>query len=319
MKSETIFMFSGQGSQYYHMGRELYLNNELFRYWMQHCDKIATPLLGRSLLAEIYERHDKFSSFDNITFSSPALIAIQYSMARIVIDMGIKPDYVMGYSLGELIAAIVSGSISLSQGISFSIACAEVIKERTPSAAMLAVLASPRIIQEHPVVFRNCWLTGMNFYRNFVITGDVKSINETKEWLYNRDIATQLLPVKYGFHTEMIEGIKDDYDVLIKDMKLNSMRIPIISVLMNKKIEVMDKDYLWGVFRNPVNFDAAINRLIQKGNYRFIDVSPGGTLATFVKNIIPVGSQTAVIETLNRFGNDTKTMRSLEQLVTTTG
>ena len=123
-------MFSGQGSQYYQMGKELYRNHSRFKLWMKYCDEIVRSLIDESITDIVYkDRIDKHKPFDKLLYTNPALLCIEYSLARIIIEMDIHPDYVLGYSLGEITASIISGIITLEEGIQFVVDVARLLEE----------------------------------------------------------------------------------------------------------------------------------------------------------------------------------------------
>src|SRR5688500_6161604 len=132
-----IVMFSGQGSQYYQMGKELYEKNRQFRYSMDLCDEMVSPLIRASLTDVLYRGKGKGESFDNILYTNPALLCVEYSLFSVLSGMGIQPDYIMGYSLGELTASVVSGAISLEDGIQLAVDTARLAEEKTLPAEML--------------------------------------------------------------------------------------------------------------------------------------------------------------------------------------
>ncbi len=104
MNEPLVFMFSGQGSQYYHMGKELFKENTVFRQSMLEMDAIAARRIGTSIVEEIYHPGKRVSDpFDSILFSHPAIFMIEYSLYKVLEDRGIYPDYVLGSSLGEFL------------------------------------------------------------------------------------------------------------------------------------------------------------------------------------------------------------------------
>ncbi len=312
MNKQIVFMFSGQGSQYYQMGKELYENHAGFKRWMKHCDAIVSPLIQNSLIDTIYQQANKSKDFDCLRYSSPALLCIEYSLARLLMEMGIRADFLLGYSLGEMTAAVVAGNVSLEDGIQFVIQLAELIENESSASKMLAILESVEIMQQQPELFANVWLTGRNFAKNFVVTGLPNEIDRLKAALEERNILFQELAVKYGFHTPLLDVIEQPIKQLIKGIKFAATdNIPILSLSTATPKPAMDVEALWKIIRYPVDFESCINVMLNHGNYVFIDVGPSGTLATFIHYTLATGSNCVALQTINRFGNNLQSIQKL--------
>ena len=304
-------MFSGQGSQYYQMGKELYENHEQFRYWMDQCDEMVSPLIRTSLIEVLYQGKGKSESFDNILYTNPALLCIEYSMFQVLKGMEIHPDFLLGYSLGEIVASAVSGAISLEDGMQLVVNIARLAKAKTQPADMLAIIESKTIMAEFPDLFHQCWLTGTNFQSHFVVGGLPHTIRHLQAGLNEKNVTSQLLPVRYGFHTELIDPMEEECKQLGRRIKLSPVEIPIISSLKTEMIQELNEEYLWEVIRYPVDFERTINNILEKGEYVFIDLGPSGSLATFVKNILSSNSGSASLPTINQFGRDLNAIEKL--------
>ena len=313
MEKKIIFMFSGQGSQYYHMGKELYESYARFKFWMDHCDEIARPLLQESLIDILYRGRDKREPFDQIVYTNPALLSIQYSLFRILVEMGIQPDFLLGYSLGEITASVISGGISLEKGLQFIVAKAELFEKKAQPAEMLAIVDSQEMMTEFPEFFQNCWLTGKNFQKSFVVSGLPEDIRRLQEKLTQTNSVFQKLPVKFGFHTELIDSVEDDFKQLVRKFKMAPLRIPVISSLRSEIIQDVNADYLWDVIRHPVDFEKTISWTLEEGDRIYIDVGPSGTLATFVKYILTSDSGSLSLQMINQFGRDQSSMEILKR------
>jgi acyl transferase domain-containing protein len=311
MKKQIIFMFSGQGSQYYQMGKELYENHTQFRYWMDHCDEIVQSILKTSLVEVLYRSKGKGDPFDNIVYSNPALLCVEYSLFKVLKEMDIQPGFLLGYSLGEIIASVVSGAISLEDGTQLTVDIARLAEEKTQTAGMLAIVESPNIMSEYPDVFQDCWLTGRNFNTNFVVAGLAPAIHKLHMELGKMKVTTQILPVSYGFHTELIDPIEVACKERIRNIKISPNRMPIISSLKTEIIQELNEDHLWDVIRYPVNFEQTVNRILKMGDYIFIDSGPSGTLATCVKYMLPPNAGSITLQMMNQFGRDLSAIEKL--------
>lgn len=310
-KKPVVFMYSGQGSQYYHMGMELYENHPRFRLWMDHCDEIVHPRIGTSLLDILYRQGNRRDPFDRILYTNPALLCIEYSLTRILMEMGLQPDYLLGYSLGEITAAVVSGAMSLEDGIRLTVDYAKLLERESPPAGMLAILESVEIMARFPGLFKNCWLTGRNFRNNFVVSGLSDDIRCLQQDLSQQDVISQRLPVNYGFHTVLMDPLAEEFKGLVHRINLYQTGIPTFSALKTGLIGDVSADYFWELIRYPVEFEKTIDLMLRRDDFVFIDVGPSGTLATFVKYLLPPGSNSVYMEVINQFGRD---MNAIEKL-----
>lgn len=312
MARQIVFMFSGQGSQYYHMGHELYANHGRFRAWMNHCNSIAQPLIGRSLIEILYGTGSRSDTFDRLLYSNAALLSVQFSTARVLIENEILPDRLLGYSLGEFVAAVISGSLSLDEGIGLAVETARLIEAALEPAIMLAVFDKPEILALAEDLAGQLWLTARNFTSNHVVCGAEAAMLELISRLRRNGIVHHRLPVNYPFHTPLLEPIAADYRALCQRLSLHPPRIPVVSSVTTTHVPWYDADFLWTVVREPIEFATTVTRLATDDNVTLIDVGPSGSLATFVKYL---GVPATSLETMNPFGRD---MASLQHLLAET-
>ncbi|MEW6991517.1 acyltransferase domain-containing protein [Colwelliaceae bacterium 6441] len=313
MNKSTVFMFSGQGTQYYHMGKELYEHHPRFKLWMDHCDEIVSPLIHTSLIGMLYKQDNKNQLFERILYTNPALISVGFSLSRVLMEMGIKPDYVLGYSLGEITAAIVSGAISLEDGLSFSVDFARLVESSSPAGGMLAIIDSIDLMTDFPEIFEDCWLAGNNFQRNFVVAGLANNIQSLYQQLIKRQIVCQKLPVNYGFHTPLMEPLEQLFKQHVGALNIAKGRIPVVSSLKAQIIEDIDEDHLWQLIRHSVEFEKTINFMLEQKNLTFIDVGPSGSLASSVKYLLPPNSTSTHMEVMNQFGRNLQSLTKLKE------
>ncbi|MGJ7907997.1 acyltransferase domain-containing protein [Actinopolyspora sp. H202] len=313
MTKPTVFMYSGQGSQYFHMTRELYEQHPRYRLWLDYCDDIAAPILGDTVLDTMFDpARTKGDPFDSLAESSAALLCVEYSLTRVVQEMGYRPDILLGYSLGEITAAVVAGVFSLERGISFAVEFARILAERTPLSGMLAIVASPEIVRSRPGLFADCRVTGRNFDNNFVVSGRIEAIQRLRDTLDVEGITCQRLPVNYGVHTDLIDPVEHRVRDVLSGVSFDPPQLPIVSSASAERVAAVTPDSVWAAMRSPVEFAQSITNMTAAGDATFIDLGPSGTLATFVKYILPSGCGSAQISTINRFGQDLKSLRDFQ-------
>src|SRR5262249_31520035 len=142
-RAKIGFLFTGQGSQYAAMGRELYEREEQFRTVMEQCDEILKPYLEQSLLKVLYsEPSSSLSLIDETAYTQPALFALEYGLAQLWMRWGIVPDAVMGHSVGEYVAAAVAGVYTLEEGLRLVAERGKLMQALSQNGEMAAVFAS---------------------------------------------------------------------------------------------------------------------------------------------------------------------------------
>ncbi|MEV5432449.1 acyltransferase domain-containing protein [Streptomyces sp. NPDC052701] len=314
MTGSTVFMYSGQGSQYFHMTRELYERHPRYRLWLEHCDGIASPVLGKSVVDTVFDQdRTKSDPFDSLADSNAALLCVEYSLTRVVQEMGYRPDVLVGYSLGEITAAVVAEVLPLELGISFAVEFARTLADRTPPSGMLAVLGTEELLRSHAELFAGCWVTGRNFDGNFVVSGRTEAVERLERSLGQEGIVCQRLPVNHGVHTELIDSVEDQVRRLLGTVTFAPPKIPIVSSAATDHVVDVTADGVWAAMRRPVDFVRTIEKMAAAGDATFIDLGPSATLATFVKYILPPGSGSAQAHTVNRFGQDLKSLREFQE------
>lgn len=317
MNNPVVFMFSGQGSQYYQMGVQLYSDNPRFKHWMDRCDAVFEPYIDNSIVDIIYQGGNKTDSFDRLLHTNAALLSFQYSLAKVLIEEGHQPDLLLGYSLGEFVAAVVSESMTLEDGAKLVSEYAKFL-EKTPATygSMLSVLDCPSIMERYPDCFLNCEVIGKNFDKNFVISGDPNAICLAEAKLKDKDVLTQKLPVNFAFHTQLFEPIKAQFFSLGEQLSFSAPVCPAVSCFSTENVPQFSMNHFWSVTRNPIQFRDTLKKLVDKGDFLFVDLSPSGTLSTFVRYLLGGDTGSETITAMTPFGKDMETLEKVKARLT---
>jgi acyl transferase domain-containing protein len=299
-----VFMFSGQGSQYFQMGRGLFENHATFRRRMEEMDAIVRNAIGASVLGVLYEGgRRKSDAFTRILLSHPALFMVQYAMAQVLIESGIRPDVVLGASLGTFVAAAVAGCLTVEDALRAIVAHARIVEERCEPGAMIAVLASPRLY-ERAGLHRFADLAAVNYDAHFVVAAPAGSIGDLEDVLRDERVTIQALPVAFAFHSRWIEAARVPFAGHLRSIRVAPASIPLACCASGRLLHRVPDDHAWHVTREPIWFQRTIQHLESAGPRRYLDVGPSGTLATFTKYALPAGSASTVAAVLSPFGRD---------------
>lgn len=308
---KTVFMFSGQGSQYFQMGKSLYDRQRTFRDWMDRMDAIVLEQAGCSVVSALYDaKRSRGDLFDRTLLTHPAIFMVEYAIAATLIENGIRPDLTLGASLGSFAAATVSGCLTMEDALTAVIGQAHILEKHCSPGAMTAILGDPSLL-EAPPLQGNCDLAASNFANHFVVSAQPQPLAEIESFLRSAEITFQRLPVAFAFHSRWIEAASAPSRDHLGRLNLARARIPLACCASEDVLQSLPADYFWRVARNPIQFQKTIATLEQHGGYRYIDAGPAGTLATFLKYLLPPTSLSSVHSTLTPFGRDAENIAAI--------
>ena len=307
----TVFMFSGQGSQYFQMGRELYDCDDTFREWMIELDDIAQDVSGRSVIETLYSgARGKGDPFDRTLLTHPAIFMVEYSLSQSLIHAGVRPDMVLGVSLGSFAAAAVAGFINVEDALTAVMGQAIAFEECCEPGGMIAVLADPALFAEDFLSGRS-ELAAVNFSSHFVVSARRAELAEIEAALMSRNIGYQRLPVSFPFHSQWMERAKARFESFMRSIRLKRGRLPLACCDQSTILFDLSDDYFWNVVRRQIRFRETIERLEREGARRYIDLGPSGTLATFLKYVAPATTRSTAHAILTPYGFDRKNLAAL--------
>jgi bacillaene synthase trans-acting acyltransferase len=313
----TVFMFSGQGSQYFQMGRDLFEHDRTFRDVMVHLDDLARPWAGTSVVEALYDDgHRKSDPFDRTLLTHPAIFMIEYALAQSLMHAGVCPDMVLGVSLGSFAAAAVAGFLGVDAALTAVMRQAIAIEDACEPGGMIAVLADPALFAED-FLSNHAELAAVNWSSHFVVSARRADLAAIESALRARHVVYQRLPVSFPFHSQWIDAAKAPFASSARSIVRTTGRLPLVCCDQAVVLTELPDEFFWHVVRHPIRFREAIARLEQQGARRYIDVGPSGTLATFLKYGLPAHSRSTVHAILTPYSFDQKNLAAVAAAVLT--
>ncbi len=316
-RARLVFMYGGQGTQYHLMGKQLYDTDPSFRHAMDRCSAAHQAAGGHSLIDAVYDPTGRGKAFDDVLTSHPALYCIGYSLTETLREQGIRPDLVLGHSLGEYIAATVAGVMTFEDGLHLVMRQARLLDEHRPGG-MLSVLAPPALYRARGDLFQGVSLAGVNFEGNFVVSGETGELARVQAALDSEGVIVVRLPVRQGFHSPQLEGMRADVVALARTIPLRHPRLPLYSSTYASSVDPSTPErrdsYLWDIIRQRVRFDELIaSEFSTPDRYFFLDLSASGSFANFIKH--GYGPAFRCAPAINQFGNNVASMKKLREEV----
>ena len=306
---KTVFMFSGQGSHYFRMGRDLFEHDPIFREWMLRLDELAFGLSGERVIDAIYSPQDR-ETFDRTLQTHPAIFMVEYALARSLLHAGIEPDITLGASLGSFAAATLAGFISVEDALAAVVQQAAAFEACCDRGGMIAVLADPTTY-DRPYLREQSELAAINFASHIVVSAPQSHLARIEQSLGEREVVYQRLPVSFAFHSRWIDDARAPFESFTRSMRRHPGTLPLACCREARLLTELPADFFWRVVREPIRFKATIDALEQHGAHRYIDVGPAGTLATFTKYCLPSASTSTVHPIMSPFGNERRSMAAL--------
>lgn len=306
-QARAVFMFSGQGSQYYRMGLRLYESEPRFRELLDELDTCVQAELGESVLQQVF-RADRRSDevFDDLRYTQPAIFMVEYALARLLEGEGIEPAFVLGVSLGELAAAAVSGALEARDCLRLLVRQVGAFEAHCPRGGMLAVLADPELYETHALLRAECELAGVQSHANFVLAGREAGLARVEQYLTRERILWQRLPVRYPFHTSLIEPLAGPVKALLRDLPARPARLPFISCTSGLRSAGFQAEDFWEVLRRPFRPGQVFDELEAKGPFVYLDLGPSGTLWTLAKARLRASGGSRTFPLMSPFAQETK-------------
>lgn len=275
------WLFTGQGSQYPQMASGLYQQLPEFRSVADQCCRLIHQQQGPDVAALLWgEASEKVSSQDlrATDLAQICLFVVEYSLARALLTYGLKPEGMIGHSLGEYVAACLAGVFSLEDAIKLVLARSRLMAA-APVGSMLAVHVSAD--QLNLQLWPELAVAAFNSTEDFVLSGPSEQVLSCQSWLQQQGIACTPLQTSHAFHSAMMEPVLPDFAKVLATVTFNPPQLPFVSNLTGQWADpeqVCQADYWLAHLRQPVQFSAGIGVLLQQPDAVLLEIGPGKTL-----------------------------------------
>jgi phthiocerol/phenolphthiocerol synthesis type-I polyketide synthase E len=311
----VAFLLPGLGDQYLDMGRGLYESEPEFARHVDHCSELLQPLLGVDLRKTMYPdprvrqqnevRTEERMNFRNLVqrarednsptlqeihrtlWAQPALFVIEYALAKLWMSWGIVPESMMGYSIGEYVAACLAGVISLDDSLHVLAVRAQKIEALAPGG-MLAIAASETEVR--PLLNPEISMAGINGKSLCVVAGTPEAVDALQQRLVREgELVCRRLLATHAFHSPLMAPVAEELTRFARSIRLSPPRVPYISNVTGKRItdaEATDATYWARHLTQPVQFAAGMQHMCSPTAPVFLEVGPGQMLTSLAEQYL---------------------------------
>lgn len=296
--ANLIFVFPGQGAQYINMGKELYANEAIFKEAVDECAELLKSELGEDIRDIIFtdsENKQKIDTLNNTYYTQPALFVTEYALAKLWMSLGTEPNWYIGHSIGEFVAAHLAGVFSLKDALHL-IANRGKLMSSLAAGSMLAVRTNHKNIEGF--LPTELSLAAINSQHLCVVAGPSEAVQKFIHTLEENEIVSKLLHTSHAFHSSMMDEIVEPFAELTRSLTLNIPQKPIISTVTGtwlKDADATDPLYWAKHLRSTVRFsDAVQTALEEEPNSLFIEIGPRNGSTTLIRQHIQKQSAIAI-------------------------
>src|SRR5688572_25463938 len=273
------------------MGRDLYASQPVFRDALDRCAAIFDTLLNRSLLELLFAEEGSADAelLNQTGYTQPALFAFEYALSELWQSWGIRPDIVLGHSVGEIGAMCVAGGVSLEDGLKLIAARGRLMQALPAGGVMTSVMADEgRVLQAIAGAEDVVAIAAINAPGQVVISGAGTAVAEIEARLTADGIKTKSLTVSHAFHSPLMRPMLADYERVVREIRFSPPRVPFVSCVDGVLAgdEVTRTEYWLRNVMEPVRFAAGVKTLEAQQVTAYVEIGPHPVLLGMTRQCV---------------------------------
>ncbi|MFJ6623138.1 SDR family NAD(P)-dependent oxidoreductase [Kitasatospora sp. NPDC091335] len=314
---KVAFTFTGQGAQYPGMGAAPYVRFPLFRDTVDECDRLFAAHLDVSVRELLLGTADDPDTIHQTLCAQASLFTLEYALAKLWMSWGVKPNVLLGHSIGEVVAAAVAGLFSLPDAVTLVAVRARLMQSVTAPGGMASVSAPAERVEPFLQGHEDLAVAAVNGPQTCVVSGGSESLRAVSEQLAANGIRVQPLAVSHAFHSPLMAEVFDEFRAALDGISFREPSISLVSNLTGKVArmrEIGGPDYWVRHIGRPVQFMAGMRAVARRGRHAFVELGPSGMLTALGKNCVPADEHVWLASLRRQDTTGTATLHALADL-----
>jgi malonyl CoA-acyl carrier protein transacylase len=296
---KIAFLFPGQGSQFVNMGRSLYDREPVVRAVFDEADAALAPILGRPLTSFLFADPTDAAAMTRAeeglrqtAITQPAVLTVDNGLRALLAEYGMRPDYVMGHSLGEYGALVAAGAMPLADALEASAARGrEMTRVSLADNGWMAAVMGPLDVIEKTLASIDGYVVtaNVNSGSQAVIGGETQAVQRAMEALSALGFETVRLPVSHAFHTRIVAPAAEPLGQVLDRLRISSPQLPVVANVTGGLYPTTRqgiRDMLVQQIARPVQWIRGLETLWSEGVRTFVEVGPKKALKGFVDDVL---------------------------------
>ncbi|MER5407732.1 SDR family NAD(P)-dependent oxidoreductase [Streptomyces sp. NPDC002769] len=284
---KVAFVFAGHGGQWAGMGTELTDESEAFHEELSRIDEAVHRHVGWSVL-NVLRAPEEFAPLERTEFLQPVLFALNAALAAAWRALGVRPDAVVGHSLGEIAAAYTAGALTLDDAAAVVAGRAGAVVPLVGQGGMLSLELPPAEVEDLLGPHRGrLFVAAVNSANSTAVSGDTDALDGLRRQLDARGIPVRRLSTPFASHTPLMDPVREDLLDRLTGIRGTRAPTPLYSTVLAAPVpgDRLDADHWYANLGRPVRFADTIRRMLDDGYRHFVELSPHPTLTASVEAV----------------------------------
>lgn len=295
-KKPIVFLFSGIGTQYIDMGKELYSNQPIFKEKMDEGLSILNEITNDDYFSILFPENKEDSKINELKYAEPLLFLVEYALAYLLENLGVTPDYMLGQNVGEYVAASIEGVFSFREALELIVTKSKLLQNEKSNVLLSALMLEE---EANEFITNDVSLAEVRSSQQVVFSGSSNSISELRKILDEREIINSILPKKYKHFSEIGDNSKNQFIEFWNTISTNECTKKIISSVTGELIKresLASSEYWLDQMSAANKFYPSLNTILKENKQAlFLGIGPGKTLFNNIKRDLKSRGEHSVI------------------------